>query len=177
MRCFLDAVAPADRIPANERLSLGVLKSLAYLGLGRPYYRLRLVAPTDLGFSIRTWQLLAKLRPKRSPHCPSSDERGQRESPSSSQVRSPGDRNPRLEPGILERSLSSLLDRLLAGILWLRCALFVTLNAVFGFLYSLGHEPIANAAENGPLAYFSSRSKHWRPSAMATCIRSPIMGI
>jgi inward rectifier potassium channel len=33
-------------------------------------------------------------------------------------------------------------------------ALFVVLNAVFGFLYSLGHEPIANAAENGPLAYF-----------------------
>jgi inward rectifier potassium channel len=33
-------------------------------------------------------------------------------------------------------------------------ALFVALNAVFGFLYSLGHEPIANAAENGPLAYF-----------------------
>jgi len=26
-------------------------------------------------------------------------------------------------------------------------ALFVALNAVFGFLYSLGHEPIANAAE------------------------------
>ena len=36
-------------------------------------------------------------------------------------------------------------------------ALFVALNAVFGFLYSLGHEPIANAAQNGPLAdfYFS----------------------
>ena len=33
-------------------------------------------------------------------------------------------------------------------------ALFVALNAVFGFLYSLGHEPIANAAGNGPLAYF-----------------------
>src|SRR5215469_12759563 len=33
-------------------------------------------------------------------------------------------------------------------------ALFVALNAVFGFLYFLGHEPIANAAENGPLAYF-----------------------
>jgi inward rectifier potassium channel len=33
-------------------------------------------------------------------------------------------------------------------------ALFVTLNAVFGFLYSLGHDPIANAAENGLLAYF-----------------------
>jgi inward rectifier potassium channel len=33
-------------------------------------------------------------------------------------------------------------------------ALFVALNAVFGFLYSLGHEPIANAAENGTLAYF-----------------------
>jgi inward rectifier potassium channel len=33
-------------------------------------------------------------------------------------------------------------------------AVFVVLNAVFGFLYSLGHEPIANAAENGPLAYF-----------------------
>jgi inward rectifier potassium channel len=26
-------------------------------------------------------------------------------------------------------------------------------NAVFGFLYSLGHEPIANAAQNGLLAY------------------------
>jgi inward rectifier potassium channel len=33
-------------------------------------------------------------------------------------------------------------------------ALFVALNAVFGFLYFLGHEPIANAAENGSLAYF-----------------------
>jgi inward rectifier potassium channel len=33
-------------------------------------------------------------------------------------------------------------------------AIFVTLNAVFGFLYSLGHDPIANAAENGPLGYF-----------------------
>ena len=33
-------------------------------------------------------------------------------------------------------------------------ALFVALNAVFGFLYSLGHEPIANAAQNGALAYF-----------------------
>jgi inward rectifier potassium channel len=33
-------------------------------------------------------------------------------------------------------------------------AIFVALNAVFGFLYSLCHEPIANAAENGPLAYF-----------------------
>ena len=32
--------------------------------------------------------------------------------------------------------------------------LFVALNTVFGFLYSLGHDPIANAAENGPLAYF-----------------------
>jgi inward rectifier potassium channel len=33
-------------------------------------------------------------------------------------------------------------------------AIFIALNAVFGFLYSLGHEPIANAAGNGPLAYF-----------------------
>jgi inward rectifier potassium channel len=33
-------------------------------------------------------------------------------------------------------------------------AVSVVLNAVFGFLYSLGHEPIANAAGNGPLAYF-----------------------
>jgi inward rectifier potassium channel len=33
--------------------------------------------------------------------------------------------------------------------------LFVTLNAVFGFLYWLGHEPIANAEGNGPLAYFA----------------------
>ena len=32
--------------------------------------------------------------------------------------------------------------------------LFVTLNAVFGFLYWLGHEPIANAEGKGPLAYF-----------------------
>jgi inward rectifier potassium channel len=32
--------------------------------------------------------------------------------------------------------------------------LFVLLNAFFGFLYSLGHDPIANAAENGALAYF-----------------------
>jgi inward rectifier potassium channel len=56
-------------------------------------------------------------------------------------------------------------------------ALFVALNAVFGFLYFLGHEPIANAAENGPLGYFTSRSRRWRRSAMATCIRRPIMGI
>src|SRR6201984_2880291 len=33
-------------------------------------------------------------------------------------------------------------------------SLFVALNAVFGFLYSLGHDPIANAAQNGPLASF-----------------------
>jgi inward rectifier potassium channel len=33
-------------------------------------------------------------------------------------------------------------------------AMFVVLNAIFGFLYSLGQEPIANAPENGPLAYF-----------------------
>jgi inward rectifier potassium channel len=33
-------------------------------------------------------------------------------------------------------------------------AIFVALNAVFGFLYSLGHDPVANTAENGPLAYF-----------------------
>ena len=33
-------------------------------------------------------------------------------------------------------------------------SLFVALNAVFGLLYSLGQEPIANAAQNGPLAYF-----------------------
>src|SRR5712691_13434010 len=35
--------------------------------------------------------------------------------------------------------------------------IFIALNAVFAFLYSLGHDPIANAAENGPLApfYFS----------------------
>src|SRR5262249_40341267 len=33
-------------------------------------------------------------------------------------------------------------------------AIFLALNAVFGFFYSLGHEPIANAAENGPLGYF-----------------------
>src|SRR6202046_3122024 len=32
--------------------------------------------------------------------------------------------------------------------------LFVALNAVFAFLYSLGHEPIANASGSGPLAYF-----------------------
>jgi inward rectifier potassium channel len=32
--------------------------------------------------------------------------------------------------------------------------LFAALNAVFGFLYSLGHDPIANAGQNGPLAYF-----------------------
>jgi inward rectifier potassium channel len=32
--------------------------------------------------------------------------------------------------------------------------LFVALNTLFAFLYSLGHEPIANAGGNGPLAYF-----------------------
>jgi inward rectifier potassium channel len=32
--------------------------------------------------------------------------------------------------------------------------LFVALNAIFAFLYWLGHEPIANAEGNGPLAYF-----------------------
>jgi inward rectifier potassium channel len=55
--------------------------------------------------------------------------------------------------------------------------LFVTLNAVFGFLYWLGHEPIANAEGNGPLAYFYFSIEHWRRSAMATCIRRPITGI
>ena len=55
-------------------------------------------------------------------------------------------------------------------------ALFVALNAVFGFLYSLGHEPIANAAQNGPLAsfYFSIETL---ATAMATCIRRLITGI
>jgi inward rectifier potassium channel len=35
--------------------------------------------------------------------------------------------------------------------------IFIALNVVFAFLYSLGHDPIANAAENGLLApfYFS----------------------
>jgi inward rectifier potassium channel len=33
-------------------------------------------------------------------------------------------------------------------------ALFVALNAIFAFLYSLGHEPIANAADNGLLGLF-----------------------
>jgi inward rectifier potassium channel len=33
-------------------------------------------------------------------------------------------------------------------------ALFITLNGIFAFLYWLGHEPIANADGNGPLAYF-----------------------
>jgi len=33
-------------------------------------------------------------------------------------------------------------------------AIFVALNTVFGTLYFLGRDPIANAAENGPLAYF-----------------------
>jgi inward rectifier potassium channel len=32
--------------------------------------------------------------------------------------------------------------------------LFIALNTVFGALYSLGHDPIANSAENGLLAYF-----------------------
>src|ERR1700735_1694183 len=32
--------------------------------------------------------------------------------------------------------------------------LFVALNACYPFLYSLGHEPIANASGSGPLAYF-----------------------
>ncbi len=32
--------------------------------------------------------------------------------------------------------------------------LFVALNAIFACLYSLGHEPIANAGGNGSLAYF-----------------------
>ena len=41
-------------------------------------------------------------------------------------------------------------------------ALFVALNVVFGFLYSLGHEPIANAAQNGPLAYFYFSIESWR---------------
>ena len=56
--------------------------------------------------------------------------------------------------------------------------LFVTLNAVFGFLYWLGHEPIANAAKAmGRSPTFISPSRRWRRSAMATCIRRPIMGI
>jgi inward rectifier potassium channel len=33
-------------------------------------------------------------------------------------------------------------------------AIFITLNAVFGFLYWLGHDPIANVAANGPLGFF-----------------------
>jgi inward rectifier potassium channel len=33
--------------------------------------------------------------------------------------------------------------------------LFVVLNTVFAFAYSLGREPIANATENGGLFYFS----------------------
>ena len=31
---------------------------------------------------------------------------------------------------------------------------FVTLNAIFAFLYSLGHEPIANVAGDNPLEFF-----------------------
>jgi inward rectifier potassium channel len=33
-------------------------------------------------------------------------------------------------------------------------AVFVTLNAIFAFLYFLGNEPIANVAEHNPLEYF-----------------------
>jgi inward rectifier potassium channel len=52
-------------------------------------------------------------------------------------------------------------------------AIFVALNAVFGFLYSLGHEPIANAAENGALAYF-----YFSIETLATVgYRRPITGI
>ena len=47
-------------------------------------------------------------------------------------------------------------------------ALFVTLNAVFGFLYSLGHEPNANAAGNGPLAYF-----YFSVETLATALATP----
>ena len=56
-------------------------------------------------------------------------------------------------------------------------ALFVALNAVFGFLYSLGHEPIANAAQNGASPISTSQSRHWRRLAMATCIRRLITDI
>lgn len=55
--------------------------------------------------------------------------------------------------------------------------IFIALNAVFGFPYSLGHEPIANAAGNGPSLTFTSPSKRWRQLAMATCTRRPITGI
>ena len=54
----------------------------------------------------------------------------------------------------MDRPLSPVDDRLLAGILRQRGAIFVALNAVFAFLYSLGHEPIANVAGNSPLACF-----------------------
>jgi inward rectifier potassium channel len=33
-------------------------------------------------------------------------------------------------------------------------AVFIALNAVFAFLYSLGHDPIANSGDNGPLGLF-----------------------
>ncbi len=60
--------------------------------------------------------------------------------------------------GLSQRFWSDLYHRSMA-VSWpvffgSAAALFVALNAVFGFLYSLGHEPIAKAAQNGPLASF-----------------------
>jgi hypothetical protein len=56
-------------------------------------------------------------------------------------------------------------------------AIFVALNTVFGTLYFLGRDPIANAAENGPLLTFTSRLRRWLRSAMATCTRRRTTGI
>src|SRR6476619_2362443 len=81
----------------------------------------------------------------RSPHCPSSDKKGRRKRPSSS-----GSVSARFETlGLSQGFWSDLYHRSMA-VSWpvffgSAAALFVVLNAVFGFLYSLGHEPIANA--------------------------------
>src|SRR6476661_1038543 len=56
-------------------------------------------------------------------------------------------------------------------------ALFVALNAVFGFLIPLVMSRSPTPPRMGRSLISTSRSKRWRRSATATCIRSPIMGI
>jgi inward rectifier potassium channel len=64
------------------------------------------------------------------------------------------DRNSRPRPRLLERPLSSGDGRPLAGI-FRQCGGAVRhAERGIAFLYWLGHEPIANAEGNGPLAYF-----------------------
>ena len=53
--------------------------------------------------------------------------------------------------------------------------IFVMLNAMFAGFYYLGDQPVAKLAQK-PLSCSISRSRPWRRSAMATCIRRPTTG-